>query len=254
MRCVAERKLVGILAVVIAACMWVMPNTALAQGVVLDDDEPEVKDPMEGADSSLIEAPKADWGVGIRLRNVFIPEGLIEFFVEDAPGGISHFGFGLEGVRRKGDLEMSFGIEYESLNGDDGLWLDKGDSIPNDEVDKVQFENFGWITFDATFVWHTRLHKMFALRYGAGIGLGVIRGDVLRTDYICPGTELSEPPCIQKPGAEHIRDPEDKIPPVFPVLNALIGVQFRPVDKVSINAEVGLRTVVYYGLTGTFFF
>lgn len=254
MRCEAERKLVGILAAVIAVVMWVMPSTALAQGVVLEDDEPEAEEPPPADTSSLSDAPKTDYGIGVRLRNVFIPEGLLEFFVEDAPSGISNVGFGIEGVRRKGDLEISLGIEYESLNGEDGLWIDKGDSIPQDEVDKVQYEDFAWVTVDATFIWHTRVHEMFAIRYGAGIGLGILMGDVLRTDYICPGTELAEPPCYQKPNAEHIRDPEDKVPPVFPVLNAVIGAQFRPVKNISVNAEVGMRTAFYYGLTGTFFF
>lgn len=256
MRCEAERKLVGILVAAFVAVVWVMPDTAFAQGVVLDEDEPDIKDPGEGAESSLAEGPKTDYGIGVRLRSVFIPEGLIEFFVEDAPGGISNFGFGVEGVRRRGDLEMSLGIEYESLNGKDGLWIDKGDSIPQDEVDLVQFEDFAWVTVDATFVWHTRFHEMFALRYGAGIGLGILMGDVLRTDYVCPGTELAAPPCVQRtsPPAENIRTPEDKVPPVFPVLNAVIGAQFRPAKKVSINAEIGMRTAFYYGLTGTFFF
>jgi hypothetical protein len=256
MRCEAERKLVGLLVVAIAVAAWVMPSTALAQGVVLDDDEPEIKDPGDGAGSDLAEGPRTDWGVGVRLRNVFIPEGLIEFFVEDAPSGISNFGFGIEGVRRKGDLEMSFGIEYESLNGEDGLWIDKGDSIPQDEVDLVQYDDFAWVTLDATFVWHTRLHEMFALRYGAGLGLGILMGDVLRTDYVCTSDVLDMDHCAQRtsPPAENVRTPEDKVPPVFPVLNAVLGLQFRPVDKVSINAEVGMRTAFYYGLTGTFFF
>lgn len=258
MRCAAERNLLGFLMAALVAVAWVMPDTAFAQGVVLEDDEPEMKDPEAMGDSGLIAPPKPEWGVGVRLRSVFIPEGLIEFFVEDAPGGISNFGFGVEGVRRKGDLEMSFGIEYESLNGTDGLWIDKGDEIPQDEVDLVQFEDFRWITFDATFVWHTRLHEMFALRYGAGIGLGVLMGEVLRTDYVCSGTELTldNNQCVQRtsPPAENVRTPEDKVPPVFPVLNAVIGVQFRPVKKVSINAELGMRTAFYYGITGTFFF
>jgi len=252
----AKRKALGILTALVVAAVWVMPNTASAQGVVMDDDdeEPEITETVSDAGDELDAGPETSWGVGLRLRSVILPRWLFEFFVEEVPSGISTVGYGLEVVRRKGDLEMSLGFEYESLNGTDGLWIDKGDSIPEDDVDWVAFDDFAWLTIDATFVWHTRLHDMVALRYGAGIGLGIMMGEVLRTDYVCPGTELAAPPCFQDPAAENINSPEDKVPPVFPVLNAVLGLQFRPHKSVSINLEAGMRTIFYTGLTGTFFF
>jgi hypothetical protein len=254
MRFDAKRKMPGVLAALLVVVVWVSPNTVRAQGAVLDDDEPELKEPEPGTAADAV--VKSDYGVGVRLRQVFIPKGLLEFFVEEAASGIRNWGFGIEAIRRKGDFEMALGVEYESLSGEDGLWIDKGDTIPEDEVDLVEYDDFGWITVDTTFTWHTQLHPMVALRYGAGIGLGIMLGDVLRSDYVCDSSVLSLDSCHLRtsPPAVNIREPEDKVPPVFPVLNALVGAQIRPVERAAINIEVGMRSVFYFGITGAMFF
>jgi hypothetical protein len=259
MRLHAMREILGISVAVLVA--WGAPAQSFAQAeTVLDDEEPaasdEPKPAAADATATAEAANKVQYGVALRLRNVRLPASLLEVFVEKVPGGISSFGYGLEFVRKRGEFEISVGIEHESLNGKDGLWLDKGDTIPQDEVDLVQYDNFAWTSADVTFVWHTPVHKMVAIRYGAGVGLALIHGQVLRTDYICQDGDLVQGPqdCIQKPGAEHIRDPEDKIPPVFPILNLLVGAQVRPMDKLEINLEFGFRSLPYFGTTVSYFF
>ena len=253
------QKILGV-STILLVMAWAMPGSAWGQGAVLDDDEPELIDDdeklPESSEPGLDEPPTTQFGVGLRLRNVSVPESFFEVFVEDMPGGISHVGIGAEFIRRKGDFEINFGIEYESLKAVDGLWLDKGDQIPQDSVDLVQFEDFAWVTADVTFVWHTPVHKMFAIRYGAGIGLGYVMGDVLRTDYDCATGELAVGvgQCSQALDAEDIRASEEKIPPVFPVLNALVGGQLRPVEQLAVNFEIGFRTAFYVGTTIAYFF
>ncbi len=258
MRLHAMREIIGISAAVLVA--WGAPASSFAQPELLDDEEPVASDEPSPADATAAAeaANKARYGVALRLRNVRLPKALLEVFVESVPGGISSFGYGLEFVRKKGEFEISLGIEHESLNGANGLWLDKGDTIPQDEVDWVQYHNFAWTSADMTFVWHTPVHKMFAIRYGAGVGLAVIHGEVWRSDYVC-GTDVLATPedggaCVPKPNAEHVNDPEDKIPPVFPILNLLVGGQLRPIDKLEINFEVGFRSLLYYGTTISYFF
>lgn len=202
-------------------------------------------------DQRMIEGPKTELGVALRLRNVIIPAGLIELFVEESAGGGSNVGFGLEFVRHKANFEIAVGIEYESLAVEEGVWVDKGEMIPQDPADRVEFEDFGWITVDAAFIWHSKVHDKVALRYGAGLGLGIIRGEVLRTDLECDTSDPTS--CDNAPGGM-VRQPEDDIPPVFPVINLLAGVQIRPVEKIAINLEAGIRTVPYLGTTITYFF
>ena len=223
-------------------------GSAAAQ-VALDDDESSPP-PVPG--DPAVEDPNATMiGAGLRVRSVHVPQGLIELFVERAAGGSSEVGFGLEVARRKGNFEVQFGLEYDKIHIDTGLWIDKGDMLPQDEPDYVEFENFGWITAEVTFLNHTEITKQFAIRYGGGAGIGIIRGEVRRTDYRCQSADLET--CSESPAAENIREPYD-IPPVMLVVNAIIGVQIRPIDKVFINIEGGLRTLPFFGATAGYYF
>jgi hypothetical protein len=245
----------AVLFATVAAVIGMTTSTALAQPE--DDEFAPIDDLEEGErveeelDQRMVVGPRTELGVGLRLRNVRIPRSLLELFVEQAAGGGSHLGIGAEFVRHKDNFEITVGIEYDSLAAGDGVWVDKGESIPQDTADRVEFDGFSWITIDAAFIWHSKVHEKVALRYGAGIGLGFIRGEVLRTDVVCTTSDPSS--CRNQPGGM-VREPEDAIPPVFPVVNLLAGVQIRPVEKVAINLEVGIRTLPYLGTTITYFF
>jgi len=226
---------------------------AAADGAAMADDDDD--DGGGGAAttptaSEDVDDPNAThWGVGLRLRYTFIPTGMIELFVERAEGGFSHPGFGVEAIRRKGDFEIAFGFEYENLSGNPGYWIDKNEAIPADEPDYLEYKNFSWFTLDASFIWHAKLAEMVSLRYGAGLGLGIIRGDVLRSDARCTTSDLAS--CtVYNPR----RDPETAVPPVFPVINMLLGVQINPVKNLAINLEGGMHTVFYFGTTMAYFF
>ena len=106
-----------------------------------------------------------------------------------------------------------------------------------------------------TFLNHTPLSKYIALRYGGGAGIGIIKGAVERTDYHC--TAEDENTCSQAPAAEHVigtpTGPYD-LPPVFPVINAIVGLQIRPIPNVVINIEGGIRTMLFFGATVGYYF
>ena len=63
-------------------------------------------------------------GVGLRLRYVFVPKALIDLFIEEGPGGMGNPGFGLDYVRRKKDVEISIGFEYDKLDGTEGYYVE----------------------------------------------------------------------------------------------------------------------------------
>jgi len=230
------------------AALVVGAASASAQ-VALDDEEGTP--PPDPSGSTLEDPNKTMIGAGIRLRSVHVPQGLIELFVERAEGGSSEFGIGLEVARRKGNFEVQFGLEYDKIYIEPGIWIDKGDMLPQDEPDFVEFDGFGWITAEVTFLNHTEIIKQLSVRYGGGAGIGIIRGDIRRTDYRCGSADLET--CGEYGGAENVRRPYD-IPPVMLVVNAIIGVQIRPVDKVFINVEGGIRTLPFFGVTGGYYF
>ncbi len=212
-----------------------------AAGVAVAQEAPE--GPTHGASE--------EFGIGLRLRNVRLPQALLELFVERAAAGISQVGIGVEGIRRTGNLELSVGLEWDSLSAEDGVWIEKGEQIPRDEPDFVRFDGFGWITLDAMAAWHRPLSERVSLRYGAGLGLGILLGEVLRTDYACTGPEIDS--CRTRPGGK-VDAPEEDIPPVFPVINLVVGVQVKATERITINLEGGLRTVPFIGISGGYFF
>ena len=124
------------LAALFGAALVSHAGVASAQAALDDDDTP-----VAATDTSTTTSLEADnaphVGVGLRLRSVKVPEGLLELFVEDAPGGSSELGYGLEVARRKGNFEVQFGIEYDTIYVREGNWLDKGDMLPQDEVDRI---------------------------------------------------------------------------------------------------------------------
>jgi hypothetical protein len=234
------------LALAVGALCAIAPSVAEAQAAVDDEDDDAAVAPTATAgleEQTLI-------GLGLRLRNVRLPESVLEIFVEDAPGGSSSLGIGAEISRRKGDFELVFGVEYESISVVDGNWVERDKEPPGDEVDFVEFEGFGWITADVTFLNHTRFGQYFALRYGGGAGIGVLLGEVKRTDRLCTSSDLDS--CEYR-GGENFEEPYD-LPPVFPVLTGLFGAQIRPTPNFLVNVELGIRTLPFFGVTAGYYF
>ncbi|MGE0546490.1 MAG: hypothetical protein AB7O24_03390 [Kofleriaceae bacterium] len=211
---------------------------------------------------------EVEYGVGVRLRYMTIPKGLVELFVEHSAGGTGNVGFGIEGIRRRGSLELQVGIEFEHVTPGEGPWIKKGDDVSmGDEADYIlDPENapskakLGWVTLEFTIVSHTKINKNFAIRYGVGGGLGILTGDLYRQDVICSGATNADPepgcvPTTRGGSAASQSEPiKYDLPPVFPVLNALVGVQIRPIDKMVINVEGGIRTFPFFGASTAYFF
>lgn len=230
------------------------PGIAAAQ-VALDDEEeaPPPETPTEP--ESVTDPNKTSIGAGLRIRQVFVPRGLIELFVERAEGGSNQTGLGLEVIRRKGNFEVQFGLEWDNIFIDSGFWIDKGEMIPTNEADLVEFSDegyfawgsFGWLTAEVTFINHSPIIDQLAIRYGGGAGIGIVKGEVTKRDAICTSSDTES--CTPY-SAETAYD----IPPVMLVVNAIIGVQIKPIENVFINVEGGIRTFPFVGITGGGFF
>jgi hypothetical protein len=213
----------------------------------LDDDDSNKPTPST---SALAADDEAKVGFTFGVRNVWVPRSIIELFVDKASGGSSEVGYRAELVRRKGDFEVQLGLEYESIYVQPGIWVQKGEDPTNGGADHVTFHDFGWFSIEATFLNHTPINKYVAIRYGGGAGLGIVKGSVNRTDSICNSpdpNQASDTTCHDAP------NPNDNtpynLPPVFPVINAIIGVQIKPTDNMVINVETGIRTLPFFGIS-----
>jgi hypothetical protein len=209
------------------------------------------------------------YGVDIRLRSMHVPTGLLNLFITHAADGASNFGYGIDVIRRHGNLELAIGLEHEQITVGQGVWINSGDTVPQDDPDYVvigkdaQDGGLGWTTIDFTFVNHLVINKYVSFRYGAGAGIGIINGALDHYNVRCAGTATNaspEPGCTPTilGGQASVTDPNGNIistntqykysiPPVFPVIDAIVGFQFHPIDKMLVDLELGLHTLPYIG-------
>ncbi len=263
----------------------ILVGTAHA-GAALDDNSSgspaptttRTTDPNAAPDTLQTSADKVEYGADLRLRQVFLPSGLMGLFVARAAGGASNTGFGVDLIRRRGNLELQLGFEFEHIALQEGVYINSGDNVPTDTADFILSpahagSDFGWFTIEFTFMNQAPINKYVAFRYGGGAGLGILTGQVKRIDTQCAGGATNanpEPGCVPvgytgqngQPGTgtvspDHPGDPEPNpynLPPVFPVVNAIIGLQIRPTPKAVINIEGGIRTLPFIGISAGYFF
>lgn len=253
-----------------------MSGTAFAQAALDDAGKPQpTVDPSVAPTTGPAETP-VEYGVDLRIRRVYVPQSFIELFTERAEGGAASTGLGLDLVRRRGDVELQLGFEFEHIQPPEGVYINSGDSVPQDSVDyilssKQAGEELGWFTLEFTFINHTKINDKLAFRYGGGAGIGFITGGLKRVDTVCSGGSNSNPyPGCVPQGYTHdgqagtgVNVPDDagdpaenpyNLPPVFPVVNAIVGLQIRPAPKAVINIETGIRTLPFFGVSGGYFF
>jgi len=218
--------------------LWMLPGIARGQQATL----------TETAQVASQENP-IHYGIGLRFRGLSIPKRIFERFAEVVPSGMSQPQYSIELVRRRGNFETSYAISWADLSIEDGIWLDDLDHNPS----LVEFDNFSWFTFDVNAVWEYPFSSTWGLRYGIGIGLGILQGDILETDYECPGNSYELDACMQQLNADDVRRPID-LPPVVPVMTALLGTQYAPSERVAINLAGGLQTTFFIGVSAAVFF
>ncbi len=217
--------------------------------------EPASSEPVMVEESLDPDKPK--FGLGLRARYVTIPQFLINLFVDHSTT-MTSFGFGGEFVRRKGNFDIVVGVEYENISPPDGLYQEEGEdpARAGEYPDFTEFDGLALLGLDIAFVWHTNLHEKVQLRYGAGLGIGIVLGSIYQTDTMCPAgttiSDLDDPThCPLAAGAP--REKAD-VPPVVPIVNLLLGFRFKVNDQISINLEGGFRNMFFFGLGTDYFF
>jgi hypothetical protein len=191
------------------------------------------------------------YGVATRLRWVTIPSWVLNVFTkQNVP--LSSWGTAIEFFRRKGNFDFAIAMTYTNLSPHDGNWLGDGRDATVD-TDFVQFRGLAMYGIDASFIGHTSFTDWFGIHYGAGIGIGIISGDVFRTSndntlcteanagnleqchpkgVSCTGSTCNEQQLVGLgPGVDDPTDPhrfrETTVPSVLPIVNIVVGVNFR---------------------------
>jgi hypothetical protein len=222
-----------------------------------------------------------DWkhALGVRVRGLFVTPAMMAPFLK-ASTGMYSASFGFEYIYRYPTFDVVTSLDMSFVNPADGNYLSNvGDHPPDLDTHYVQFRNLSFLSADVSIIGHHAFTNWFELRYGAGLGLGVVFGQVLLTNNGSPGCATAPGDTTQcypvgiplnQPGTEAAlkatetgaldtaqtphRHVSTDVPPVMGVLNILVGFNFRVHRHVMVQAEVGFRDAIFAGAGAHYIF
>lgn len=128
--------------------------------------------------ATQIEARRPVWFFGGQFRHFWVPSAFQSLFMDVAPS-IKGNGYGVVASRRNTDgFSATFGLAYADYSFE-GFFRQKGDDIGQTEFVKSDM-SFWHIT--SSFMWSTEFLHVLALEYGFGVDLGLVFGNINRTE------------------------------------------------------------------------
>jgi hypothetical protein len=222
--------------------------------------------------------PRVDhkYALGARLRYIFVTQAMMSPFLT-ASTDMNSVSTALEFSYRRPTFDVVTSLDFSWLALNDGNYLASGHP-PDLDTHYVQFRNLSFLSIDVSILGHNWLTKWLEIRYGAGLGLGVVMGDVLLTNNgtqctlanvhdtsqchpvsptqgpIIPGTpgfedklKATEAPKATDTAQDPHRGPGDK-PPVMAVVNIMIGLRFKVHQHVLLGWDLGFRNAIFTGV------
>ena len=210
------------------------------------------------------------WSLGAQLRYITVP-GFLEFTQVNHP--LNSMSFAIQGIRRKEDTDIVFGLDFSFMSPEDGNWLGNGKN-PSTDTEFLQFKGLNVISLEVTWIWHHALNNWAQLEWGAGGGLGIVTGKLMRIVNTSPGCSAnpSDPtqcypmicgggPCTDAQLAMHqaASSCHDKscaggnqfedgnVPPAIPIIHLLVGGVFQLSDKIRLRVEGGFHDAFFFG-------
>jgi hypothetical protein len=213
------------------------------------------------------------YAIGWRFRYIFVPNTFFQPYLQ-ASTQMNSVSTGMEFIYRKETYDVVTSLDFSYLNVDDGNWLANGHD-PSLDSHYTQFRSLSFLSADVSIIGHHTWAgaPWFELRYGAGVGLGVVFGDVLLTnnftgctvgnvsniaqchplgvdltaknyeDQLAATEKNNNTDTAQTP---HRHVSQDKWP-AAPVINILMGAKFRLHPHVSLQVELGFRDAMFFG-------
>ena len=220
------------------------------------------------------------YALGARIRGVWLPSALLGA-VAATDSSLSSIAGGVEVIVRKPRYDVVTSLDLMFLDLKDANFLGNGRD-PAQDTHWVQFGPFGALDFlsvDVSIIGHTPLTRWLELRYGGGVGLGLLLGDVriINNGRQCTAENYRDPSrcyphsadgsvdipldradaparlaATEKKGAVDLADDPhwhvtDNKPPVMPVVNAQLGLRFRVHDHLAFDVDAGFRDALFFG-------
>ena len=256
------------------ACLVALALTVWAAPPALAQEAP----PPAAAEAAAPDVVR--YGLGVRMpRWVSVPSWFLGLFTEENVG-LSTFGsFGFEFLRRRGDFDIVFGLGYQNMSPPDGNWLGKSKDASVD-TDFVQFRDFAMIGVDVAFVQRRMFTRYFGIHYGAGLGLALVRGEILRISNFdqctkanagnerdcrplpCPPAGCNEAMLKATEGGVDggptmpARFRDNNVPGAIPILNVALGIDVQVPELPGFEAklDVGFYNAFFVGMGFAYIF
>jgi hypothetical protein len=121
--------------------------------------------------------------IGVRARYIFVTKLMLQPYLQDNTGTqLNSYSVGIEYIFRKSqDFDIVTSVDFSWLNVDDGNYLGGG-HMADVDTHYVQFRNLSFLSADVSLIGHHKFAPWFELRYGGGLGVGWVPGDVLETN------------------------------------------------------------------------
>src|SRR5687767_4572034 len=118
------------------------------------------------------------YALGLRVRGAFVPRSFFGPYL-DAATSLETGSIGIEFIYRKPTYDVVTSLEFMGLNMNRGNWLAKGNPAGLD-THYLEFQNTHFISTDVSIIGHHTFEKVpwLELRGGAGVGLGIVTGEV----------------------------------------------------------------------------
>jgi hypothetical protein len=202
-------------------------------------------------DAGVTRPADLSYGVSLGLRWITVPAWTLDLFSKkNVP--LSSWGTTVSFFRRKENFDLIGSLTYTNASPPDGNWLGK-DKLAAADTDFVQFRGLALYALDVSFVWHTMFNNWFGVHYGAGVGVAIVGGQILRTSSTgCTdenagdlsqcrpqGVDCGPNGCNEQqlnatslnPGVDDPTNPkrfrESSVPPILPIVHVVAGVDFR---------------------------
>ncbi|MBI2894061.1 MAG: hypothetical protein HYY06_10960 [Deltaproteobacteria bacterium] len=209
------------------------------------------------------EANKPYYFVGARFRLLWIPSFMVGLFadVEDWSGAINPAA-GLEFTYRKNSFDVIGALWWAGASADPGFM--KGQSDPDTSFEEIKSSLNLWI-LSADFVWSYDFNEVVSFTYGAGIGIGLVTGSLMRNEAYRKGGEWTPCPyagfdgggpdfCEAEGGQYDVNEADGgDVPPVVPWISLPhLGLRIKPHRNFMMRIDMGFGIGFFLGVSGNY--
>jgi hypothetical protein len=226
--------------------------------------------------TTVVQGPANLYGIGVRLRYITLPHWFLGLFTDQSTQLHSLAVAGEFEWLRRGKYTLLSSLEVASYSPADGNYLGKGED-PAIKTDYVQFRGLKMVSVDASFLWQHDFNKTVSFLWGAGLGLMIPIGEVWRAtaDTGCSGDTAGDEdlchPSACEGGSCSVSDIEtlsgmmdplgenrdaafqQDLWPVYPLLNALVGLRFNLSRHFAARVDAGFHNAFFFGAGATYY-